>query len=275
MPSISVKDFNLQYTIESGQIFRWIYRDGWYYIGVKDKLFKIKQNKNKLIYDGKNIDKEFLASFFRLDDPYEEIITEINKDVFINEAISKYHGLRIMRQDPWECLVSFVCSSVSNIPKIKKNLFLISSISGEEMKIDEYTNYSFPSAKSLVNLAKLKSTKIGFRANYLYQLSKIIERDYFQKLREKSYTEAKTDLTKLPGVGEKIADCVLLFSLEHLNAFPVDTWIKRVMEETYFGSRKSTNRKILEFAQSYFGRYSGYAQQFLYHFRRTKPDFII
>jgi len=275
MPSIDVKNLNLQFTIESGQIFRWIYRDGWYYIGVGNRLLKIKQEGKKLIYSGKKIDKAFLSSFFRLDDNYDDILSEINKDIFINEAIKKYYGLRILRQDPWECLVSFVCSSVSNIPKIKKNLFLISAMSGQQVRVDDYTNYNFPSAESLGNLKKLKLTKIGFRANYVHQLSKIIEKDYFQKLDRKSYGEAKSELVKLPGVGEKIADCVLLFSMEHLEAFPVDVWIKRVMEDTYFNKRKSTNKKIMQFAQSYFGEYAGYAQQFLYHYKRTSSRYAI
>jgi N-glycosylase/DNA lyase len=275
MPSIVVKNLNLQYTIESGQIFRWIYRDGWYYIGVGNRLLKIKQEGKKLIYYGKKINRAFLSSFFRLDDNYDDILSEINKDIFINEAIKKYYGLRILRQDPWECLVSFVCSSVSNIPKIKKNLFLISSMSGQQIQLDDYTNYNFPSAENLGNLKKLKLTKIGFRANYIQQLSKIVEKDYFQKLRDKSYGDAKSELVKLPGVGEKIADCVLLFSMNRLEAFPVDVWIKRVMEDTYFNKRKSTNKKILQFAQSYFGEYAGYAQQFLYHYKRTSSRYLI
>ena len=141
---------------------------------------------------------------------------------------------------------------------------------GCRIELDGYETYSFPEKIDYVDDSR--NLGLGFRAKFVGNAFKKIDREWLGSLRSKPYEEAKQALIALPGVGPKIADCVLLFSLEFSQAFPVDVWIKRVMEELYFNSQKTPEKKIAEFAQEYFGKNAGYAQQFLYHYRRLlKP----
>ncbi len=267
MNSLSVKDFRLDYTLECGQIFRYDKVDGYYFVSHRASLFKIKQIGNKLYY--KNTSKKFLKSFFRIDDDYKNIIKNISKDNHIKRAIKSLYGLRIIKQDPWECLISYLCSSNSNIPKIKKNLNLISKCFGKRITLDGFESYTFPNPGELSHSKKLWSCKVGYRADFIKKVNRSINYSELKSLRKKSYGIAKNRLLQLPGVGDKIADCVLLFSLEKSNAFPVDVWIKRAMQELYFKSKNVSNKEIKEFGQSYFGEYAGYANQFLFYYRRT------
>lgn len=270
MPRIEISDFDLQKTIESGQIFRWMFLNGWYFIGYRNSIIKIKQTDSGLEYESKGITKKQVEEFLRLDDDYKSIIKQISKDAYVKKAIANNKGLRLLRQDPWECLVSFVCSSASNIPKIQKNLQLISKQSGNYLEFDGNRHATFPDVGELGSENELRDAKTGFRARYLAEISNIVTPNYFKKLSELSYDDAKVELMKLPGVGEKVADCICLFSLDKMEAFPVDVWIKRAMEDGYFEGRKSNHKKIAQFARSYFGKNAGYAQQFLYHQRRTQ-----
>lgn len=158
---------------------------------------------------------------------------------------------------------------MANIPKIKQNLNLISSEFGKKIKLNNYSSYSFPCPGKISDLERLRKCKVGFRAEYIQSANKI-KRDYINNLANLDYSKTKHELMKIKGVGEKIADCVCLFSLDKLEAFPVDVWIKRVMQENYFDNKEVSNDKIREFASDYFGKYAGYANQFLYYFRKQQ-----
>lgn len=257
---IKVKDFNLKHSVESGQIFNFENKDGGYLVKHSDQVFFVKQQGNNLFYEG---NKEFVINFLALNKDFSKIQAHLKKDPLTKKASEKYPGLRLLHQDLWECLISFVCSSASNIPKIKKNIKLMSENFGEKKK----GHYLFPKPGKINNLQTIKECKTGFRAKYIYEINKIVDKDWLNKVKKADYKTAKEILTELPGVGEKIADCVCLFALQHKQSFPIDVWIKRVIEENYL-KKESNYKEIKEFAQKHFSPYQGYSQQYLYQWRR-------
>ena len=276
MQRILVRDFRLDLTLESGQFFRYYAVNGWYYVHVRNCVLKIKQVDDFLYFEGKHrngkeLGKSFLVKLFRLDEDYKNILNSILVDENMKKAVNECKGLRLMRQDPFECLVSFICSSASNIPKIQKNLHLLSQKYGEPLALGNHIGYTFPEPGSIKSENGVRETGVGYRAPYLYVVSNYINDNDLELIRYKSYEGAKKELVKLPGVGDKVADCVLLFSMDFLNAFPVDTWVKKVMTSLYF-KKKVSDDTIREFARDYFGENAGYAQQFLFHWWRTKKD---
>lgn len=214
------------------------------------------------------MDKESLVNYFALDEPYSHIIKQINKDSYMNTAIKKYYGLRIVRQDPWECLISFLCSSAANIPKIKLNIETLAQFFGKRIELYGFQRYSFPNPGDLNNHERILMAKTGFRAKYIKTANDIVDEAFLASLRKLSYPEAKKALKLIPGVGDKVADCVLLFSLGFTEAFPVDTWIKKILKRLYFQNKEVSNLRLGTFGAEYFGMYAGYAQQFLYMLAR-------
>lgn len=263
MPKIVVKDFNLEHTLLCGQLFRVSKIKDWYYVVVRNCIFRVRQlSDNQLEFYG--VDKEFLSHYFALDEPYSAMLKQIRKDRHLCRAIKKYHGLRIVRQDPWECLISFICSSAANIPKIKLNLDLLARFSGKEIEFNGFEWFSFPEPGKLNDYDKILLAKTGFRAKYIKAANDIISESFLMSLKKLPYLEAKESLKQIPGVGDKVADCVLLFSLDFTEAFPIDTWIKKILQRFYFKNKMVSNKQLRGFAVNYFGRYAGYAQQFLY-----------
>ncbi|MDP6924573.1 MAG: DNA glycosylase [Candidatus Scalindua sp.] len=267
MGKIKVKDFNLAHTLECGQIFRINTQDNWYYVNARDKFIKIRQIKNELEFHGAS--KEFITHFFSLDENLSKILKEINKDRFIKESIDKYNGLRILKQDPWECLISFICSAASNIPRIKSKLNALSKAFGNKVSIGGVDNYTFPKPGNINNFKKIVNAKTGFRAKYLFEANNSVNIKKLNSLKTLSYENAKSELKKVNGVGDKVADCIMLFSLDFSQAFPVDTWIKKTMQLLYFNNTTVSNEEIRSFALDYFGSYAGYAQQYLFMFSRN------
>lgn len=267
MPKIPIKDFHLEYTLSCGQLFRVSKVEDWYYITVRDRIFKVRQSPAYLEFDG--VSKEFLMYYFALDEPYSTILTQINKDPHINSAIKRYYGLRIIRQDPWECLISFLCSSAANIPKITLNLEMLSRSFGKKIELNEFEQYSFPNPGELNNYEQILLAKTGFRAKYIKIANSLVSEDFLKSLRKLSYGEAKQTLKNIPGIGDKIADCILLFSLGFTEAFPIDTWMKKILQKLYFKNKVTSNKELSAFGVKYFGKYAGYAQQFLYIFARN------
>lgn len=278
--------FCLDATLCCGQTFRWEKRGGWWYGTVKDKVFKIRQANNQLLFE--NVDAGFVRAYFRLDDDLLNVYSRISKDEHVRKAVNAFRGLRILRQDPWECLVSYVCATYKSIVAIKQMLFNLSKRFGEKISFDGLDFYAFPTLEELARarLNDLAKCGLGYRAKYVHETARIINRSElkFEALKKATYEEAKAELMKLPGVGLKVADCVLLFSLEKLEAFPIDVWVKRAITEHYSGHfpkefiSKTKNRRTLTsaeykkmefFGQTYFGECAGYAQEYLYHYERT------
>jgi N-glycosylase/DNA lyase len=283
----SSNPFNLDFTLCCGQAFRWDKKGHWWYGVVREKVFKVRKADEKLEFE--NIDIDFLENYFGLQDDLPKIFSHISKDSHIKQAVDEFKGLRILRQDPWECLISYICATYKNIPAIKQMLFNLSRKFGERIGFERDSFYAFPSTQRLAETtaAELVECGLGYRAKYVSETAKkVYKEDFdFERLRKMPYEEAKEVLLEFPGVGLKVADCTLLFSLGKLEAFPVDVWIKRIVLKYYpnnflkefvekFSRRESITpseyEELSHFGQTYFGKYAGYAQEYLYHHERTQ-----
>ena len=283
--------FSLEHTLDCGQLFRWEKLDDWWYGVVADRVIKIKQSNERLIFHvfPETANQGFIENYLRLDDNLPSILSEISKDEHVRRAIRLFCGLRISRQEPWECLISYICATYKSIPAIKKMIFNISRRFGKKLTFDGYDFYTFPKATDLaqVNSKELRSCGLGFRAERVLETAKTVDSKEFslESLKSMDYLEAKRELLSLPGVGPKVADCVLLFSLEKLEAFPIDVWMKRAATTLYashfdssFVERVSSKGSITpkeyetisSFGRNYFGRYAGYAQEYLFHLLRKQ-----
>ena len=270
--------FDLAHTLDSGQAFRWRLEGDCYYGVVGGNVFQVRQVSGGLEFASAPQPPEetapLLPSYFRLDDDLPAIYRRIGRDRRVAGALRRYRGLRLIRQDPWECLVSFVISVYSNIPRIARHIEHLSRAYGDSIRLGDYLRHTFPSAARLAEVGErdLREMGLGFRARFLARLAGDIARGGMDllALRALPYAEAKAAILRLPGVGEKVADCVLAFSLDKLEAFPVDVWVRRAVLEWYFPGEKATDRVLRLWAADYFGPYAGYAQQYLFHERRLE-----
>jgi len=263
---IRLPNFSLQHTVECGQFFRFTRVLDTYIIQSSDRIFSLRQRGEFLFYEG--VEEPFLVHFFRLDQDLDSIHKEIDQDPVIHQAIEKYRGLRMIRQDPWECLISFLCSSAKAISHIRSMIEVLCKSSGRKISWGNYMGYGFPEPHCIETPFQLEPVKAGFRTKYLVKAGQCIDRSRLLSLRSLSYKEAREQLMRLSGVGKKVADCTLLYSLDFFEAFPMDTWIKKGLQEFYFKGRKAGEKAMEEFVSSHFGRYAGYAQLYLYHFWR-------
>ena len=266
---------NIHETINSGQIFLWEnYRDTWFVIDGND-IIMAKQIPFKIMTFSKKS-----KNFFREDDNYEKILKNITSDKIVKNAIKHYPGLRVTRQDPFQCCISFIISANSNIPKIRMGLQKLCRKFGTRVMFQKKEFFLFPRPKMLAKatLQDLQECKLGYRSKYVLDTSRTIasgEID-FDELKKADYQEAKELLLKLPGIGDKVADCIMLFSLEKLEAFPLDTWVVKILQKYYsddFCMDKKTISKnkyenIHRNVLKHFGKYAGYSQQFLYKMER-------
>jgi len=269
MQKIQIKDFNLQHTLESAQLFRILKKNNGYYITARDKLFFVQQQEDQLLYDG--VDEQFMIDYFALDEDHAQLVLAISVDEKIKTAIKQYYGMRILRQDPWETTVNFICSAAANVPKITMNVNLLAERFGKKITLHDVTSYTFPEPGTMQDLAIIKDCKTGFRAEYLFAANTMLTDQKLAHLRNLCYSDAKRELIKNAGIGSKVADCILLFGYGFKEAFPVDTWIAKVMKELYFTKkRKVNNQQILAFGQKYFKAHPGYTQMYLFHWIRMR-----
>jgi N-glycosylase/DNA lyase len=260
-------------SLECGQFFRWIKIGDVYLIQSSNRIFSLRQKKDLLYYEG--VEESFLIDFFRLEDDLDAILEDIDQDPVIHQAIHRYRGLRLIRQDPWECLLSFLCSSAKAIPQIRSIIEELCRSCGKRIFFKNYQSYGFPDPYSIRTPFQLKSVKAGFRTDYLVKASQCIDRKKLLSLKGLPYPEARKRLMNLPGVGKKVADCTLLYSLDFLEAFPMDTWIKKGLQEFYFEGKRVGEKKIEEFVSNHFGPFAGYAQLYLYYFWRNNKIFKV
>jgi N-glycosylase/DNA lyase len=279
--------FDLDFSLCCGQVFRWRKINGWWYGVVGEHVIKIRQCGAQLEFE--NIHREFVQNYFGLNDDLAKIKSCVGKDDYIRSALQRFEGLRIVRQLPWECLISFICATYKNIAAIELMLKKLSIKYGEKQIFDSLEFYTFPTIDRLANASEngLQECGLGYRAKYVQKTARKIldETINLEDLKTLPYLEGRKVLLEFSGVGFKVADCVLLFSLEKMEAFPVDVWVKRVILTHYTNQlpaetvKKMQNRssltnneyqKIGDFARSYFGQYAGYAQEYLFHFERTQ-----
>ncbi len=264
---LRTSDFSLEHTLECGQFFRFTKVLDTYIVQSSDRIFSLRQNGEFLFYEG--VEESFLIQFFRLDEDLASMLKEINQDPVIRHGIEKYRGMRLIRQDPWECLLSFLCSSAKAVAHIRCIIEHVCRSSGEKILWGNYVGYRFPEPRSIKSPSQLESAGAGFRISYLMNASQCIDRSQLLLLKDLPYKQAREALMKFPGVGKKVADCVLLYSLDFLAAFPMDTWIKKGLQKFYFEGRNIGEKAMEEFVSNHFGRYAGYAQLYLYHFWRN------
>ncbi len=281
--------FNLIFSLTCGQIFGWKQINQGFLGLIQNNPFFLEQKGDTLALfnlGGSPLEidplQKQLSHFFRWDDDLKKILRSWRKDPLLSKTAAHFPGLRLIRQDPWDCLVKFLLSICSNIPKIEKTLIRLSQGAESIISVpfqDPKTKRCFetqlpvipsPSVIASIKEEKLRSTGMGFRASYLKECSKQILQGFpLNSLKQKSYSSAKKELMELPGIGEKVADCVLLFSLDHPEAFPVDVWMQKILERYYFHGKSKTPKYLSEWGRSHFGNFAGYVQQYLYHFSRS------
>ena len=265
-------------SINSGQVFLWEKQGSdWYGIDGQDVL---KINKNGVIKSIRNLKTDF----FRKNDNIEEIIKSISKDKTVKKAVKEYEGLRLFRQDPFQCLISFIISSNSNIQKIKNSLEKITKKFGKKVKIQNKEFFLFPEPEKMAKatIDEIKSCGVGYRAPFIKEAAKmvILKKIDFEYLKKCDYHEAKKNICLVPGIGNKVADCIMLFSLNKLESFPLDTWMIKILEKYYSKEFKIETKTITQKQYellhkkivNYFGPYCGYAQQYLFKMEREKND---
>ncbi len=268
---IKIEPFSLEKTLECGQFFRFTKVNDFYIVQASGRIFSLHQKGGFLFYEG--VEEGFLRHFFRLEEDLEAILKDVDRDLVIHQAIQHSRGLRLIRQDPWECLLSFLFSSAKAIPHIRCLIETFCRLFGKKVTWGTYMGYSFPEHHCIHISNPIEELKAGFRIDYLARTSQCINREKLLALKGLSYVEAKKRLMELAGVGKKIADCVLLYSLDFLEAFPIDTWIRKGVERVYFHGEKIGEKRLEHFVQDHFGPYAGYAQLYLYHYWRT--NFLI
>ena len=271
--------FDLAASLLGGQAHRWQREGDWFSGVIQGELVLIRQQGQAVEFQSSPSDAETLTprirEYLRLDDDLDAIYADITRDENVAAQVSRYPGLRVLRQEPWECLVAYICSANSNIETIHRNMERLSEEFGSPLTLNGHRRHTFPVPTDLAESGEteLRRLKLGFRAPYVLQAAvavaeRRLDLDY---LVSAPYPEAKAELMQCKGIGDKIADCIALMSLEKLEAFPIDVWVRRALADWYFPNQKTpTNRALLEWAQAYFGRYAGYANQYLFHGRRLR-----
>lgn len=270
------KDFNPQHIFECGQAFRWNREEDNSYTTVAyGKVINTSIEDDNIII--KNTDEDdfnnIWIDYFDLNTDYSVIKNKLSKDEELRKAIDFGYGIRILNQDIYETIISFIISANNQIPRIKKSIEILSENYGELIdNLNGKDYYSFPKPETLANISVeeiREVSRVGFRDKRIVDTSKIISDDIYsiEKSKLLSSEELKQNLMSLPGVGPKVASCIMLFAYGRGETFPVDVWIKRVMEELYI--KKETNIKLIDkYANDIFGDLAGYAQQYLFYYGR-------
>ena len=267
------KDFDLKQTFECGQCFRWDYADDAYTGVAFGKALKIRQSGNRITLENTTLSdwESTFSHYFDSERDYGRIKAELSHDEKMKEAISFGQGIRILNQDPFEALISFIISASNNIPRIKKIISTLCQCYGNEITYCGNKYYAFPTPERIAALSaeEIDVIKSGFRGKYILAAANAVKNGQInlEELKDASYDYAKSQLMKLPGVGNKVSDCVLLFGLSKHSGFPVDVWVKRIMEFCYF-QKETPVEDISAFAKKNFGELGGYAQQYLFYWAR-------
>ena len=273
----NIESFNPVHIFECGQCFRWNKQDDNSYTGViKNCVINVKQQENKIIFHGTcdgNL-KEICQDYFDLNTDYEKIKIDLAKiDKYLDNSIKYGQGIRILHQELWETLISFIISANNNIPRIKGIIERMSKAYGKKIIYQDKEYYTFPTPDELSNVSveDFRKLGLGFRDVRIYEtvqktLRKEIDLDLIQ--REKNAEIVNNKLLEIPGVGPKVADCIMLFSLQMYQVFPVDVWVRRVISELYFENKEQKPKIIQAFAKEHYGNLAGLAQQYLFYWRR-------
>ncbi|MDD1755279.1 MAG: hypothetical protein LUQ39_00385 [Methanomassiliicoccales archaeon] len=259
---MDLRPIDLDHTLSCGQAFRWR-RTGQTWMGVVEGMSVRLEQRGRRMEVETELPDSRIESYFRADDDYESIIKEISKEPYVASLVRRFPGLRLLRQDPWECSASYILATFSNIPRIKGMIERVCALYGEEI---EPGLHAFPEPRSISeNGARAETCGLGFRCQRFIEFATRVDRGGvdFEGLKGSSYEEAHRSLVELEGIGDKVADCIAVFSLDHLEAFPIDVRIGRTLKERYGVSGRYG--KVSAFARSHFGPYAGYSQEFIYY----------
>ncbi len=272
----NVTDFRLSDTFDCGQCFRFNPCETGGYIGTAyGRTIRITQDGDTVTLHNTSLDdfNSIWRGFLDLDRDYGSIKRTLNTDSVMADAIEYGGGIHILKQELWETIVSFIISASNNIPRIKKIIGTLCHTYGSPHTYEGRTYYSFPDADTLAKLSgdDISCIRAGFREKYILACAKAVASGEFdlEALYEMDATAAKKSLMTLSGIGNKVADCVTLFALNKLNAFPVDVWIKRIMEYCYFNNTEQSITAIAQLAGQKFGDLGGIAQQYLFFYARS------
>ena len=281
MPSVReirfpVRSYDLAATLNSGQAFRWQpFRDGWMSV-IHGRWVFLRQDDNAV--QARTMKPQFdwtwLRDYLQLDVDIATVLRTFPRDEAMTTARKTCRGLRLLRQEPWECLAGFILSSTKRIAQIRQICGVLCERYGTVVDAPGEAGpwFSFPTPERLAacDEAELRRCRMGFRAPYLLACARrLADGDLdLEDVKKLPLDEARERLMTLPGVGRKIADCVLLFSLDFAAAFPIDVWVARALERLYFDGKPKPMRAMIEFSQNHFGPHAGYAQQYLFHHMR-------
>lgn len=277
----NIESFELKDIFECGQCFRWnIQEDGSYTGIVKENILNVKKQKNKIIIEGIGKDdiRETVKEYFDLDRDYTKIKEKLSQiDKNMESSIQYGKGIRLLNQDLWETIISFIISANNNIPRIKGIIERLSKKYGNKITWRGKEYYTFPTVEQLkfVTVQEYRELGLGFRDKRLYETTQMVQTKQvdLEKIKQNNNTfEVREQLLSLSGVGPKVADCILLFStLKRLEVFPIDVWVRRVMNDLYIQKEdeaKVSKKQIEQIAKEKFGDLAGIAQQYLFYWRR-------
>lgn len=271
LANITASDFDLVRTLDSGQVFHWEMCGAGFVGTIGEKAVYAEQRGDRLLFAGAN--QKVIANYFSLDHPLAEICGAFPSDPAMAAAREFCRGLRIIRQPRWECLATFITSSMKQVAHIRQMSQALRQRYGKPLRISDRAVHTFPSANRIAQLAEqdLLVCALGYRAKNLLATARLVssgaaDLDEWRRLPDESL---RARLCELPGVGAKVANCVMLFGYERLRAFPIDVWIERVLKQKYFPRRRKVSAAELRaFCETYFGEQGGYAQQYLFHHAR-------
>ncbi len=291
--------FSLEYSLESGQAFRWQNTGSWWVGVVAGRVLKMRQEGDLLrcASGSDDVDASFVRDYFKLDVRLEDVMASIMRDENVTKAVQTFYGLRLLRQEKWECLASFVLATNANIPRIRGMIQALCARYGKPLQFEgiEYHEFPGPEALSMAPIPELRECGLGYRAEFLRQVARSVDegRVDFSELSMMGYEDARAALLRklpagkvLPGVGLKVADCALLYSFDMDEAFPIDVWVARAVSKLYpdlaraavaktFASPHSKlsardYERLSARLRSYFGPFAGYAQQYLFMAARSE-----
>ena len=272
--SLPAHGLDLDATLTSGQSFSWTrHADGRWRGWIAGNPCLVWMQDESMRVVGPGLTTEAATRYFGLDLPLREIFASFPTDPWLDRARAFTPGLRVLRQDPWETLCNFICSSLKQIVQIQQINTELRRALGEPI---DPSLHSFPSPERLAQATEeqLRACKLGFRAKHLFVAARQVASGEIslEKIDALPTGHAREALMQMRGVGEKVANCVLLFAYGRLEAFPIDVWVERVLRELYFkGSKRVKLARMRDFSKTHFGPHGGYAQQFLFHWIRKDP----
>ncbi|MGO8930703.1 MAG: DNA-3-methyladenine glycosylase family protein [Limisphaerales bacterium] len=278
--TFALRHYDLAATLASGQAFRWESREQRWVGVIGTRWVRLHPGPSSLTAETATPvpDWHWLTHYLQLDMDLAEVLRTFPDDEPMRAAVAACRGLRLLRQDPWECLASFILSSTKQIVQIRQIVALLCERYGDPVPVASACPpaFAFPRPARLARAteAELRACKMGFRAPYLLATARLIASGQFDltRLHALPIETARTELVQLPGVGQKIADCVLLFAYGFESAFPVDVWVMKALRQLYFPSQRVRRQRLHHFAATHFGPRAGYAQQYLFHYMRTKAN---